>query len=146
MAQTEKTSARRRAPQPASLVKLLSEANKSAAAGQKVVLSLWAYSNGWNTRFGNDVLEDVVIPRRTLMRRKAKREDLSPDETDRAMRLARIATHADRVFGSPERADHWMRTPNSKFSGQTPFALLKTDTGSALVDETLFQIEHGIFA
>jgi len=123
----------------------LENARKAAVLGIPHGISMRAFTRVWNTRFSPEVLDDLVIPHRTFMRRKQKREDLNAIETDKALRLARITLHADQVFHGRERADAWLGTPNSKFSGQTPFSLLKSEVGCRLVDETLYQIEHGIY-
>ena len=124
----------------------LADAEKAVMLGKSPDLSIKSFVKGWKPRFGQQIIEDLVIPHRTFLRRKLKKENLSPNETDKAMRLARISIHAERVFHSRERADHWMSTPNPKFSGQTPFAMMKTEMGCRMVDETLYQIQHGIFA
>ena len=124
----------------------IENAKKAAVLGIVHGISMRAFTRSWNTRFSQQVLDDLVIPHRTFMRRKQKREDLNAIETDKALRLARITLHADQVFHGRERADMWLATPNTKFSGQTPFSLLRSEVGCRLVDETLFQIEHGIFA
>lgn len=128
------------------LKQYIETAKKAASLGLSHDLTLRAFARGWNTRFSQEIIDDLIIPHRTFMRRKQKRENLNAVETDKALRLAQITLHADRVFHERERADQWLATPNSKFSGQTPFSLLKTDAGCRLVDETLFQIEHGIYA
>src|SRR5213594_3815228 len=48
------------------------------------------------------------LPPRTLARRK-KAHRLSADESDRLLRLARVAARAEDVFGSQERAGAWLR-------------------------------------
>src|SRR5882757_6902955 len=53
----------------------------------------------------------LVVPKRTLARRKAADEPLTVEETDKALRLARIAVQAERVFGAPEKAHRWLREP-----------------------------------
>jgi putative toxin-antitoxin system antitoxin component (TIGR02293 family) len=52
---------------------------------------------------------------------------------------------AERVFGDREKAEVWLRRPNSQLSGQRPIDLLKDDSGVAVVREILEQIDHGIF-
>lgn len=140
------TAPKLRKPDDSDLGYHLAEAEKAALAGREHVLSFHAFLKGWKQRFGQEAIEDVVIPHRTFMRRKAARQDLNGEETDRALRVARVALHADRVFHDRERAQDWLNHPNTKFSGQTPFSLLKSEAGYHLVEETLFQIEHGIFA
>ena len=91
-------------------------------------------------------LYDIVIPARTLKHRRARRESLSPDESDKLARLVRIFDHAVRVFSDPDRARAWLSKPKRRFEGRTPIEMLRTETGGRLVEEMLFQIEHGMFA
>jgi putative toxin-antitoxin system antitoxin component (TIGR02293 family) len=99
----------------------------------------------WASRFSLAEIEELIVPKRTLARRRARREPLNLEETDKALRLARISAEADRVFGSPSKASRWLRKPNAALGGQTPLALLKTETGARAVDELLGQIDHGMF-
>ena len=54
---------------------------------------------------------DLVVPKRTLARRRAGNELLTVEETDKALRLKRIAVQAERVFGDPAKAHRWLRKP-----------------------------------
>jgi len=89
---------------------------------------------------------DVVIPARTLKHRRTRKEPLTPDESDKLARLARVYDQAVRVFGDRENALHWLSEPRRRFDGRTPLKLLRTEYGSRLVEEMLGQIDHGIFA
>ncbi len=100
----------------------------------------------WLRHFGSEAVEQTIIPRRTFMRRKARNEKLSEAETDKALRVARITIHAEKVFHGIGRAREWLSRNNSKFGGQPPLSLLRSDVGARMVEETLFQIEHGMFA
>jgi putative toxin-antitoxin system antitoxin component (TIGR02293 family) len=91
-------------------------------------------------------LYDIVIPARTLKHRRARREPLSPDESDKFARVVRIFDHAIRVFASPERARAWLDEPKRRFASRTPMQMLRTETGARLVEEFLGQIEYGMFA
>ena len=53
--------------------------------------------------FSAGEIEQLVISKRTLARRRANKENLSLEEADRALRLARISAEADRVFGNPQK-------------------------------------------
>jgi putative toxin-antitoxin system antitoxin component (TIGR02293 family) len=86
------------------------------------------------------------VPRRTLAHRIARHQPLSKDESDKAVRVARITAMAERVFGEPERAWRWLRKPQRNFEGRTPVEMLATEAGARLVEEMLAQIDHGIFA
>lgn len=118
--------------------------HKRILGGKIVTLSLLEL-RPWTVLFSAEELNDLVIPKRTLARRKSRHEPLTPEETDKALRLARISTEAERVFGSQEKSARWLRKPNSAFSGQTPLELLKSETGGVAVNELLGQIDHGMF-
>jgi putative toxin-antitoxin system antitoxin component (TIGR02293 family) len=89
---------------------------------------------------------NLVVPRRTFARRLKAGARLSPEETDRAVRLARVTAHAERVFGDRTKAHRWMRKPSPMLDGATPLVLLKTETGAQLVEQTLHRIDYGMFA
>ena len=101
--------------------------------------------SAWGAHFSLAELHELVVPERTLARRIAKREKLTIGEGDRAMRLARIALEANRVFGASEKAGRWLRKPNTALAGQTPLAMLRSEIGAKAVEELLVQIDHGIF-
>jgi putative toxin-antitoxin system antitoxin component (TIGR02293 family) len=83
------------------------------------------------------------LSRRNLLRRK-EQSRLSPEESDRLYRLARVLAHANRVFGDPEESADWVQAPNRALGKQQPLALLDTDLGARQVDDVLGRIEHGI--
>jgi len=80
---------------------------------------------------------------RNFLRRKEQRR-LSPDESDRLYRLARVIAHANRVFEDPEESADWIQSPNTALGKQQPLTLLDTDIGVQQVDQVLGRIEHGI--
>lgn len=91
------------------------------------------------------VLHVSAIPPRTFHRRQQLDQTLSPSESDRVLRIARIASEAERVFGSPDKSSRWLSTAHPVL-GATPLDLLATDAGTQDVEEELGRIEHGIFA
>lgn len=91
-------------------------------------------------------LYDVVIPARTLKHRKARRESLSRDESDKLARLIRIYDQAMRVLGDKEKALHWLRKPLRRFAGRAPLEMLRTEFGARMVEEMLGQLDYGMFA
>ena len=88
----------------------------------------------------------LIIPQRTLKHRRSRKESLNRDESDRAIRTARVLSLAQRVFGSEEKALRWMRAPKRRFEGRTPLQMSVTGAGTQLVEEMLIQIDEGIFA
>ena len=94
----------------------------------------------------DDELYALVLPRRTLTHRRARREALSRDESDRAVRLARIAALGEQVFGDPDRAWRWLRSPKRQFDDRSPLQLLATEAGARIVEEMLYRIDDGMAA
>jgi putative toxin-antitoxin system antitoxin component (TIGR02293 family) len=87
---------------------------------------------------------ELVVPKRTLARRQARREPLTVEETDKAVRLARIADIADRVFGDREKAHRWLRKPKRSLNGAVPLAFLASEAGARRVEQMLHRIDHGM--
>lgn len=94
----------------------------------------------------DDELYALVVPRRTLTHRRARREALSRDESDRAVRLARTAALAEQVFADSERAWRWLRASKRQFRGRSPLQLLATEAGARLVEELLYRVDEGMAA
>jgi len=88
----------------------------------------------------------LVLPRRTLIHRRAKHQLLTRDESDKAVRLARIAALAEEIFGDEEKAFRWLRKPKRRFDSRTPLEMLATEAGARLVEELLYQIDDGMAA
>lgn len=91
-------------------------------------------------------ISELVIPPRTLKHRKSRGEALSPEEADRALRVARIISQAQDTFGNLDKALLWLRTPDDRLDGRTPLSMLRTEPGGRLVEEMLFQIDEGIYS
>jgi putative toxin-antitoxin system antitoxin component (TIGR02293 family) len=87
-----------------------------------------------------------IVPRRTLVHRKSRREPLTHEESDRAVRIARITSLAEEIFGEDAKAARWLRKAKARFDGRTPFDLLRTEAGARLVEEMLLQLDYGFTA
>lgn len=90
-------------------------------------------------------IDAVIIPQRTLQHRRSRREKLTVEESDRVLRAIRVLSLAESVYGSRERALAWLRAPHARLENRAPLSLLKTDTGSRMVEELLVQIDEGMF-
>jgi putative toxin-antitoxin system antitoxin component (TIGR02293 family) len=99
-----------------------------------------------STGLTDDEIYKYVLPRRTLVHRRSKREPLTQEESDRAVRIARITSLAEEVFGDDAKAGRWLRKPKSRFDGRPPLEVLRTEAGARLVEEMLMQLDYGIFA
>ena len=93
-----------------------------------------------------DEVYRLVVPRRTLAHRIAGHQALSREESDRAVRVARIAALAEQVFGDPDRAWRWLRKPKRQFAGRPAIDMLATEAGARLVEELVAQIDDGLAA
>jgi putative toxin-antitoxin system antitoxin component (TIGR02293 family) len=91
-------------------------------------------------------LYNIVIPARTLKHRRARREPLSRDESDKFARLVRIYDYALKVFGEKNKANLWLSRPKHRFAERTPLQMLGTEIGGRMVEEFLVQIAYGMFA
>lgn len=88
---------------------------------------------------------DAVIPRRTR-RHQRDRGRLTPEQSDRIARAARVFAFAHRVFVDPEKANRWMKRAHDQFDGERPLDLLRSDTGARVVTDALGRLEHGVYA
>jgi putative toxin-antitoxin system antitoxin component (TIGR02293 family) len=95
--------------------------------------------------FDRAEIDEVVIPSRTLQHRRSRREKLSVEESDRVLRITRALSAAEATYGSRERALGWLRRPIPRLGNRTPLSLLTTDSGTRIVEETLIQINEGMF-
>ena len=88
----------------------------------------------------------LIVPRRTLVHRKTRHESLTHDESDRAVRIARITSLAEEVFGDDAKASRWLRKAKTRFEGRSPLEMLRTEAGARLVEEMLLQLDYGFAA
>jgi len=91
-------------------------------------------------------MANTVISPRTLKHRKARGENLSPEETERAVRVASIIARAEHVFGNPEKAMRWLRSSNNRLEDRTPLSLVKTEAGRRAIEEMLWGIDEGVYS
>ncbi len=71
---------------------------------------------------------------------------LSPVESDRVYRFARIIALAEDVFENKEEALEWLKSPQHGLGGLIPFDMLQTDAGSREVEELLVRIDYGVIS
>lgn len=91
-------------------------------------------------------IERFVIPQRTRRHRAEKKQPLTIEESDRAVRLVRIQTVAEDTFGSKEKAAIWLRGPLSELKGETPLDIAQTETGARVIETILAKIAWGAAA
>ncbi|MBN9237265.1 hypothetical protein QV13_05400 [Mesorhizobium hungaricum] len=91
-------------------------------------------------------IERFVIPQRTRRHRAEKNEPLTVDESDRAVRLARIQSLAEETFGDPAKANRWLRKELAELSGETPLTVAQTEAGTRVIETILGKIAWGAAA
>lgn len=82
-------------------------------------------------------------PERTLARRK-RGARFQADESDRLVRVARLAALAEEVLGNRDKASRWLQKPSRALGGATPLEHLDTELGAVQVEQVLGRIGHGI--
>ncbi len=88
----------------------------------------------------------IIIPLRTWKHRKSRHQALSKEESERAVRAARVLARAQAVMGDEQAALDWLRVPKRRFEGRTPLRMLSTEAGGRLVEQMLIQIDEGMTA
>ena len=91
-------------------------------------------------------IERFVIPQRTRRHRADKKQPLTIEESDRAVRLLRTQTVAEDTFGRKEKANAWLRRPLSELNGETPLDTAQTEAGARLIETILAKIAWGAAA
>jgi putative toxin-antitoxin system antitoxin component (TIGR02293 family) len=84
-----------------------------------------------------------IVPEATYKRR---RDRLTPEESERAERLARVYATAKYVWDSDEDARTFLHTSHPLLEGQTPLEISMTELGARRVEELLWKLFYGISA
>jgi putative toxin-antitoxin system antitoxin component (TIGR02293 family) len=91
-------------------------------------------------------VSSLIISPRTLQHRRARGEQLSQEETDRVVRVARILAQAEQIFCDRNKALLWLRTPDDRMNNRTALSMLDTEIGGRIVEKMLWQIDEGVFS
>ena len=90
------------------------------------------------------LLKKLGIPQRTMTRRLSERSRLTPAESDRAVRFARIFAHAVAMIGEEEKAVQWLLTCSRALGGERPLDRRDTDVGAREVEDVAGRIAYGV--
>ena len=82
-----------------------------------------------------------VVPEATYKRR---RDLLSPAESGRTERLARVVAMAEDVWQDRERARRFLTTPHPEIAGKTPLDAALTELGARQAEEVMARIVYGL--
>ena len=87
----------------------------------------------------------LSISRSTLQRRHAERR-LSPQESDRVMRLWRLVRQAIDLFGNEIKARAWLKHPQYGLGGAVPLDYARTEIGAREVENLLGRIKFSVYS
>ena len=96
--------------------------------------------------FSDQEIGRFIIPERTQRHRKAKRQPLTIEESDRVVRLMRIQALTEDVFGDAEKANRWLRQNLAILDGKPPLEVARTESGARVVEQMLAKIDWGAAA
>jgi putative toxin-antitoxin system antitoxin component (TIGR02293 family) len=82
-----------------------------------------------------------IVPEATYKRR---RERLSPAESERTERLARVVATAEDVWQDREQARRFLTTPHPELGGKPPLEAAGTELGARQAEEIMARIVYGL--
>ena len=82
-----------------------------------------------------------IIPEATYKRR---RDRLTPDESEKTERLARIVATTAYVWSDEEDAREFLSTPHPELEGRAPLDVALTELGARRVEELLWKLFYGL--
>jgi putative toxin-antitoxin system antitoxin component (TIGR02293 family) len=90
---------------------------------------------------GQRALMHRIVPEATYKRR---RERLSPAESERTERLARVIAMAEDIWQDRERTTRFLTTPHAEIGGKTPLDAALTELGARQAEEVMSRILYGL--
>jgi putative toxin-antitoxin system antitoxin component (TIGR02293 family) len=81
-----------------------------------------------------------VVPKSTLNRRDV----LTPEQSERTERLARLFAHAEQVFGDRADARTFIHRPHPELDGRSPLEVAAMELGARRVEQVLNALEFGL--
>jgi putative toxin-antitoxin system antitoxin component (TIGR02293 family) len=124
--------------------KVTSEADLARLVHRRIPLRALIYVKRGG--FSDQEIGRFVIPERTQRHRKAKRQPLTVEESDRVVRLTRIQALTEEVFGDAGKANRWLRENLAILDGMPPLEVAQTDSGARVVEQMLAKIDWGAAA
>jgi putative toxin-antitoxin system antitoxin component (TIGR02293 family) len=82
-----------------------------------------------------------IVPEATYKRR---RDRLSPAESERTERLARVIAIAEDVWQDRDQARRFLTTPHPEIGGKTPVDAALTELGARQAEEVMARIVYGL--
>lgn len=86
-------------------------------------------------------VREALVPAATLKRRKVT---LSPEESARFERIARVMATAESVLEDHADARRFMATPHPLLEGRAPVEVAETELGARRVEDVLAAVEYSL--
>ncbi len=81
-----------------------------------------------------------VVPKSSL----ARRATLTPEQSEKTERLARLFALAESVLGGQDAARVFLHRPHPELGGRTPLEAAATELGGRSVEKALYGVEFGL--
>jgi putative toxin-antitoxin system antitoxin component (TIGR02293 family) len=81
-----------------------------------------------------------VVPKSSL----ARRETLTPEQSEKTERLARLFALAESVLGGQDEARDFLHRPHPELEGRRPLDAAATELGGRGVEKILYSVEYGL--
>jgi len=91
-------------------------------------------------------LSDVVGISASTLSRRRKNGRFTKDESERILRIARIALRAVEVLDGTGNAQKWLTEPARALGGEKPLEFADTEPGAREVERLLIRLEHGVYS
>jgi putative toxin-antitoxin system antitoxin component (TIGR02293 family) len=89
------------------------------------------------------ILQSFIVPAGTYKRRLAQGR-LSPEESEKAVRFARVMATAEHVLGDADEARHFLHEPHAELEGRRPIEVAETEIGAREVEALLWKAFYGV--
>jgi putative toxin-antitoxin system antitoxin component (TIGR02293 family) len=97
--------------------------------------------------FTRDELADLLdVSFKTISRYKKENKQLNTLNSEQLLKIMRLFRHGEKVFGSLDDFNRWLRKTSHGLDNMKPIDLLRSSGGIDLIDEELTSIEHGTLA
>lgn len=96
---------------------------------------------------GRLALARVIDLSPTTLARRRNAGVLTPEESDRLVRVARlVALVHDMMLGDGKAARWWLGEPHELLDGESPLQRASTEAGGRDVEDLIGRIRHGVFS
>jgi len=93
-----------------------------------------------------ETLTEVIGISPSTLSRRRKRGTFNKDESERVLRIARIALRAVEVLEGRENARKWLSEPARALGGEKPLEFADTEPGAREVERLLIRLERGVYS